>query len=143
INTLPLRVDLGEHSVRNAVRATHARLSQLLAHEHAPLALAQRCSGVPVATPLFSVLFNYRHSAPHSAGVAEAWQGIRLLKAEEHTDYGLSMSVDDQADGFALKAVGPGAQRLCGYLQTAVEQLVQALEQHADIAISHLPILLA
>ena len=141
INTLPLRVDLGEHSVRNAVRATHARLSQLLAHEHAPLALAQRCSGVPVATPLFSVLFNYRHSAPHSAGVAEAWQGIRLLKAEEHTDYGLSMSVDDQADGFALKAVGPGAQRLCGYLHTAVEQLVQALEQHTDIAISHLPIL--
>ncbi|MGA9700403.1 amino acid adenylation domain-containing protein, partial [Pseudomonas sp.] len=141
INTLPLRVDLGQHSVRNAVRATHVRLSQLLAHEHAPLALAQRCSAVPVATPLFSVLFNYRHSAPHSAGVAEAWQGIQLLKAEEHTDYGLSMSVDDQADGFALKAVGRGAQRLCGYLHTAVEQLVQALEQHADIAISHLPIL--
>ncbi|QHF44605.1 non-ribosomal peptide synthetase [Pseudomonas sp. S35] len=141
INTLPLRVDLGEHSARNAARATHARLSQLLSHEHAPLALAQRCSGVPVATPLFSVLFNYRHSAPQAGGVAEAWQGIALLKAEEHSNYGLSMSVDDLGDGFTLKASGQGARRLCDYLNVALGQLVQALEQGSDIAISRLPIL--
>ncbi len=141
INTLPLRIDLGEHSVREAVVATHARLTQLLGHEHASLALAQRCSGVPAATPLFSVLFNYRHSAPQSAGVAEAWQGIELLKAEEHSNYGVSMSVDDLGDGFALKATGQGARRLCDYLQIAIEQLVQALEHHPEVAVSHLPIL--
>ncbi|NVZ71929.1 non-ribosomal peptide synthetase [Pseudomonas costantinii] len=141
INTLPLRVDLGEHSVRTALRATHARLTQLLSHEHAPLALAQRCSGVPVTTPLFSVLFNYRHSAPQAGGVAEAWQGIQLLKAEEHTNFGLSLSVDDLGEGFSLKALGPGAQRLCDYLHIALEQVVQALEQNTDIAISRLPIL--
>ncbi|MZP71945.1 condensation domain-containing protein, partial [Escherichia coli] len=45
INTLPLRVDLGQHSVRDALRATHTRLTHLLSHEQAPLALAQRCSG--------------------------------------------------------------------------------------------------
>ena len=141
INTLPLRVDLGEHSVRHAARATHARLSQLLSHEHAPLALAQRCSGVPVTTPLFSVLFNYRHSAAQAGAVAEAWQGIELLKAEEHSNYGLSMSVDDLGDGFTLKASGQGARRLCEYLNVALEQLVQALEQGSDVAISRLPIL--
>ncbi len=141
INTLPLRVDVGEHSVRTALRATHARLSQLLSHEHAPLALAQRCSGVPVGTPLFNVLFNYRHSAPPVGGVAEAWQGIQLLKAEEQSNYALSVSVDDRGDHFSLHAMGQGAERLCGYLQVALEQLVQALEQHAEIAIGHLPIL--
>ncbi|WP_106804286.1 non-ribosomal peptide synthetase [Pseudomonas sp. S5D5] len=141
INTLPLRVDLGEQSVRTAVQATHVRLTQLLSHEHAPLALAQRCSAVPASTPLFSVLFNYRHSAPRGASVAEAWQGIQLLKAEESSNYGLSMSVDDLGDGFGLKAVGPGARRLCDYLQIAVEQVVQALEGSAEIAIGRLPIL--
>ncbi|MBS7842014.1 amino acid adenylation domain-containing protein [Pseudomonas fluorescens] len=141
INTLPLRVDLGEQSVRTAVQATHMRLTELLSHEHASLALAQRCSAVPVSTPLFSVLFNYRHSAPRGAGVAEAWQGIQLLKAEESSNYGLSMSVDDLGDGFGMKAVGPGAGRLCDYLQIAVEQVVQALEGAAEIAIGRLPIL--
>ncbi|MCG1055178.1 hypothetical protein KQH49_09595, partial [Mycetohabitans sp. B5] len=53
INTLPLRVDL-DGSVETAVHATHARLAVLLEHEHASLALAQRCSGVPAGTPLFS-----------------------------------------------------------------------------------------
>ncbi|MGY4641869.1 amino acid adenylation domain-containing protein [Pseudomonas sp. TE24901] len=141
INTLPLRVDLGERPVREALRATHARLTQLLSHEHAPLALAQRCSGVPVGTPLFSVLFNYRHSAPQAGGVAEAWQGIQVLKAEEYTNYGLSLSVDDLGAGFSLKATGQGARRLCEYLQVALEQVVQALEQRSEIAIGRLPVL--
>ncbi|MFL1563961.1 amino acid adenylation domain-containing protein [Pseudomonas sp. O64] len=143
INTLPFRVDLGEHSVRTALRATHARLTQLLSHEHAPLAVAQRCSAVPVATPLFSVLFNYRHSAPQTAGVAEAWQGIELLKAQEQTNYGLSVSVDDLGEGFSLEAMGQGARRLCDYLHAALEQVVEALEHNREIAISRLPILAA
>ncbi|WP_103734594.1 non-ribosomal peptide synthetase [Pseudomonas sp. GZJR-8] len=141
INTLPLRVDLGEHSVLTALRTTHGRLTQLLGHEHAPLALAQRCSGVPVATPLFSVLFNYRHSAPQAGGVAEAWQGIELFKAEEHTHYGVAVSVDDLGEGFSLTVMGQGARRLCNYLEIALAQVVQALEGHRDIAINRLPIL--
>ncbi|MEO8490631.1 amino acid adenylation domain-containing protein [Pseudomonas sp.] len=141
INTLPLRVDLGEHSVRTALRATHARLTRLLSHEHAPLALAQRCSAVPLATPLFSVLFNYRHSAPQAGGVAEAWHGIQLLKAEEQTNYALSLSVDDLGEGFSLKALGPGARRVCDYVNRTLEKLVEALEYNTDIAISRLPIL--
>ena len=141
INTLPLRVDLGERSVLTALRATHGRLTQLLSHEHAPLALAQRCSGVPVATPLFSVLFNYRHSAAQAGGVAAAWQGIELLKAEEHTHYGVAVSVDDLGEGFSLTVMGQGARRLCAYLEIALTQVVQALEGNRDIAIRRLPIL--
>ncbi|NWD92746.1 condensation domain-containing protein, partial [Pseudomonas sp. K5002] len=34
INTLPLRVDVGAEDVRTGVKATHARLTTLLRHEH-------------------------------------------------------------------------------------------------------------
>ncbi|MBI6912292.1 condensation domain-containing protein, partial [Pseudomonas palleroniana] len=46
INTLPLRVRLKDESLTAAVKNTHVALSQLMAHEHASLTLAQRCSGV-------------------------------------------------------------------------------------------------
>ncbi|WP_152537012.1 condensation domain-containing protein, partial [Pseudomonas syringae] len=46
INTLPLRVDVGAITVVEGLKATHERLTALLGHEHAPLVLAQRCSGV-------------------------------------------------------------------------------------------------
>src|SRR5450830_434996 len=133
INTLPLRVDLGEREVREGVKATHARLTALLGHEHASLALAQRCSGVVAPAPLFSALLNYRHS---SAVVTEqgqsAWQGMQALAGEERTNYPLTVNVDDLGDGFyftTLVAATIGAQRVCGYLQTALDGLVQALEQ--------------
>ncbi|WP_235204863.1 condensation domain-containing protein, partial [Pseudomonas syringae] len=46
INTLPMRIDVGHQGAQASVQATHAQLSALLEHEHASLALAQRCSGV-------------------------------------------------------------------------------------------------
>ncbi|HET7862941.1 MAG TPA: amino acid adenylation domain-containing protein, partial [Burkholderiaceae bacterium] len=62
INTLPIRITLTARSVLQALRETQADLSELLAHEHAALALAQRCSGLAADTPLFTSLLNYRHS---------------------------------------------------------------------------------
>jgi len=47
INTLPVRIHAGEQSVEASVRQTHTQLAELLRHEHASLALAQRCSAVP------------------------------------------------------------------------------------------------
>ena len=63
INTLPVRIEVGDEGAQDSVRHTHALLGQLMRHEHAPLALAQRCSAVAAPTPLFSALLNYRHSA--------------------------------------------------------------------------------
>jgi non-ribosomal peptide synthetase component F len=135
INTLPVRVRLGEAGAQAAVRRVHATLSELVTHEHASLALAQRCSGVPAPLPLFSALLNYRHTAAGPelmTQAAEAWAGIEELGSEERTNYPLTLSVDDFGEGFALsvQAVsGLDAAALCGYVHRALESLVQALEQ--------------
>ena len=146
INTLPLRVDLGATPVREGARATHARLSALLGHEHASLALAQRCSGVAAPSPLFSSMLNYRHSADaaQQQKLRQAWQGIETLSSEERTNYPLNLGVDDLGSGFVLTAMTPasiGSQRICDYMQTALEQLADALEQAPDQPLNRLPIL--
>ncbi|QOQ77658.1 amino acid adenylation domain-containing protein [Pseudomonas poae] len=145
INTLPLRVDVGEQGVRAGVKATHERLTTLLNHEHASLALAQRCSGVAAPTPLFSAMLNYRHSAATDmAAVIDVAEGIQVLGAEERTNYPLTVNVDDLGEDFALTVMvdaSIGAQRVAGYLQTALHSLADALEQRPDQPLSGLTIL--
>ena len=99
MNTLPVRIRVGEEGAEASVRRTHGQLAELLVHEHASLALAQRCSGVAASLPLFSALLNYRHSAGGGQQRQEerkqAWEGIRGLYGEERTNYPFTLSVDD------------------------------------------------
>ncbi|AZE90089.1 non-ribosomal peptide synthetase [Pseudomonas orientalis] len=127
INTLPLRVRLAGQSVMDALVDTHQQLSALLVHEQASLALAQRCSSV---APLFNSLLNYRHTSAEPA--LDLVPGIALLSSEDILSYPLMLTVDDIASGFRLKAKAPrtvGAERVLGYLDTALNALVEALEQ--------------
>ena len=63
INTLPVRIRIGEEGVEASVAKRSLRCwPDLMRHEHASLALAQRCSAVPAPAPLFSSLLNYRHN---------------------------------------------------------------------------------
>jgi amino acid adenylation domain-containing protein len=135
INTLPLRLTLGRSSLEAAVHHTHARLADLMRHEHASLPLAQRCSAVPAPAPLFSALINYRHSAAsardRSPESEAAWSGIAVLAREERTNYPLTLSVDDLGTGFALSALVDAAiepQLVCALMHTALAQLVAGLE---------------
>ncbi|SMQ23000.1 arthrofactin-type cyclic lipopeptide synthetase B [Pseudomonas helmanticensis] len=145
INTLPLRVDLAE-GVRAGVKTAHARLTALLGHEHASLALAQRCTAMAGSAPLFSALLNYRHSAAaqqprDGQGI---WQGVRMLGGEERSNYPLTLSVDDLGEAFALNVLAVaeiGAQRICRYMHTALEHLVTALEQAPQRPLNRLPVL--
>jgi non-ribosomal peptide synthetase component F len=119
INTLPIRIRLGGDSVAGVVHRTHALFTRLLRHEHAPLALAQRASGVAAPAPLFTALFNYRHSDedPLASGGADRWPGMRLLGATEVTSYPFGLSVDDQGEGFELTALVQrpiDPRRICG-----------------------------
>ena len=143
INTLPARLSVGAQPVREAVRETHARLMALIKHEHASLALAQRCSGVQAPMPLFSTLLNYRHDTPLETSQA-AWDGIDILSMEERTNYPLTLSVDDFGEEFRLvvQAVEEiNAKRVCGYMREALVSLVTALEQTPNQAVHHLSVL--
>ncbi|MEI1287308.1 condensation domain-containing protein, partial [Rhizobium aouanii] len=147
MNTLPVRLDLDGTGVAASVRSTHARLAELLAHEHASLALAQRCSGVAAPAPLFSALLNYRHNTPAAmAGSTtdDGLSGVEWLGGEERTNYPLSLSVEDfgEALGLTAQVVEPvSADRVCGYMQRALEQLAEALERAPNTPVRELDIL--
>jgi amino acid adenylation domain-containing protein len=132
MNTLPVRVDTAAADVAGAVSAMRSQLAGLLAHEHAPLVLAQQASGLPPQAPLFTALFNYRHSQPrrhHDDPPASS--GIEQMSAREHTNYPLAVSVDDTGTGFAVTAhvVAPASAALvCALLHTALGNLAAALE---------------
>ncbi|WP_277961740.1 non-ribosomal peptide synthetase [Pseudomonas sp. RIT-To-2] len=146
INTLPLRVDLAGVGVRDAAQATHQCLAALLAHEHASLAQAQRCSGVPAPLPLFSAILNYRHAAAQARQDARegAWEGLQILPSEKHSNYPLSLNVDDLGDALRLNVMVPGdigAQRICDYVGHVLHGLADALEGHPDQPLLHVPVL--
>ncbi|XP_055309097.1 uncharacterized protein LOC129572986, partial [Sitodiplosis mosellana] len=137
INTLPIRIDIDESSIETAVRHTHARLSALLAHEHAPLVLAQGCSAVPAGVPLFSALLNYRHNKKTDL-VFASLPGVTFLGGEERTEYPLNLSVEDDGDslGLTTQVISPmSAARTCAYMQQSLESMADALTQ-----MSHQPV---
>jgi amino acid adenylation domain-containing protein len=135
INTLPVRLRVGSADVEAGVRRMQRLLADLMRHENASLALAQRCSRVVAPTPLFSALLNYRHSSaveePKTDAGRQAWAGLERVSFEERTNYPMALSVDDLGDGFRLTAqvhASVGADRVCAMMHTALERLVDALE---------------
>ncbi|WP_159064289.1 non-ribosomal peptide synthetase, partial [Streptomyces canus] len=147
INTLPVRLRVDGGTAREAVSGMRSLIAELLEHEHAPLAVAQQASGVPGDTPLFTSLFNYRHNAnadkrpaaddEQTAGLT----GVRTVFAQEHTNYPLTVSVDDNGEGFGLvvDAVAPvDPEDVAVLLHTTVGNLVAALEQALDGGVDQL-----
>ena len=133
INTLPLRLSLASQTVVAVLRETHERLGQLLRHECASLLSIRRFSSLAHGTPLFSSLFNYRHGVGRvsmSEGT-ELLPGVQLVRAEERTNYPITVCVDDLGERFEIEALTDrriDPRRLAEYLCTAVNELVVALE---------------
>ena len=131
INTLPARVRTGQVGVADAVRQVQRQLAELLVHEHAPLALAQRASAVAGNVPLFTSLLNYRHSPTANPGTQTALPGVDLLYTRERSNYPLAVAIDDTGTGFRLTvraATGIDPQIVCALLRTATSNLLTALE---------------
>ncbi len=134
INTLPIRLAVGEEGVESGVFRTHNLLGALLRHEHASLALAQRCSAVAPPIPLFSSLLNYRYSRKMkqlSPEQVKAWDGIDVLFSYERTNYPCVVSVDDVGEGFFLtiridEPIDP--LEVSERMVVVLEELVHALE---------------
>src|SRR5262249_37542298 len=129
INTLPVRIQIGNEGAEESLRKTHRQLAELLEYEYASLALAQRCSRVVAPKPLFSALLNYRHSARARQSRVRACQGVKVLYGDERTNYPIYLSVDDLGEGFKLTAQVQASidpNRVCDYMSTALESLVGA-----------------
>jgi amino acid adenylation domain-containing protein len=145
MNTLPVRVRDAETTVVDALDALRSQLAALLAHEHAPLLLAQLTSGVPDGLPLFTTLLNYRHSrrAPRIPDVRT--QGdVTIVGSEERSNYPLDVSVDDWGTGLgvtvnAAAPADPG--QLCALVCTCLDGLVTALETAPGTPLRAIPVL--
>ncbi|WP_261228360.1 AMP-binding protein, partial [Xanthomonas translucens] len=135
-----------------AVRHTQLCLARLLHHEHAPLALAQRCSAVDPTLPLLNAMLNYRYAGgsnvlddevhPHHDALRE----VQQLGGQERTHYPLAVSVDDRiADGgFSLDVQCVeqiGSERVAAMLLQTVQALVHALEHAPETALHALDLL--
>jgi amino acid adenylation domain-containing protein len=131
INTLPLRVRLQDITVEQLVTQTQQELVELLDHEQASLAVAQRCSGIAGSRPLFSTMLNYLHGTLH-AEIEQPASGVQVLSSLEWTNYPIMLAVADRGEEFVLTAqtdrrIDP--QRMTGYLHAAMQSLVESLEE--------------
>lgn len=134
INTLPIRIDLGDVSIRELLAQVHSVLNNLLHYELTPLSLAQKCSPLGASTPLFSGMLNYRHpvQVAQASAVLRNLAGTDILSYEERTNYPFDLSVDNlDQDGFCLdlqvdKSIG--VSRVLGYIQQVITSMLEALE---------------
>ncbi|MBP2858981.1 amino acid adenylation domain-containing protein [Dickeya oryzae] len=145
INTLPLRIDVGDVSVVDAVRQTHQRLTALIKHEHTTLSLAQQGSGIVAPTPMFSTVFNYRRNRPTDVDVLGGieFDGVAWHGFDERTNYPISVSVDDADTGFdiGIQVVESlSGERIWGYFQQSMLSLVTALEAASAAASAATPL---
>ncbi|WP_131396999.1 non-ribosomal peptide synthetase, partial [Dickeya fangzhongdai] len=148
LNTLPLRLSLGQVSVEQALRQTHDSLAGLLNFEHASLADVQQCSGVDAQSPLFTSLLNYRYdggSQQLDTSGRVGINGMNILFSQERTNYPVNISVNDHRGvGFSLDVQVDqriGAKRAGQMMLVALTELADALEQTPERPVPALNIL--
>ncbi|MFD5799105.1 amino acid adenylation domain-containing protein, partial [Streptomyces diastatochromogenes] len=142
MNTLPVRLRTGELGALEAVSVMRGQLAELLEHEHASLAVAQRASGVPGNSPLFTSFFNYRHSQTARSTETDRTDvpegtagGIRMVYEHDRTNYPLSVAVTDDGDTLdvTIDAIAPIVPHAVSELMhVAVANLAAALEAALD-----------
>jgi len=145
INTLPMRLNTAAASVAQLLQHTQALLVASLAHDHAPLALAQRCSGLPAGVPLFTSVLNVRHQQQADAlDGGELAPGMHVLVAQERSNYPVVVSVDAIEGRHHLRAqvaAGASPERCLALFSSALDAVRRALAQGLDAPAISLQIL--
>jgi len=145
VNTLPIRIAIGEEGVEASLLHTHALLEKLQLHGHASLALAQHVSAVSAPTPLFSAVLDYPSlGQDHSTRTLPTRADVQSACEDERTIYPLILRVDDLVEGFRLTAhvsASIGPTRICGFMHTTLTSLVDALETTPSVQIQTLAVL--
>ncbi|HEY7406567.1 MAG TPA: amino acid adenylation domain-containing protein, partial [Candidatus Angelobacter sp.] len=146
INTLPVRIRIGNEGVAASVRKTHQLLTELFRYEHASLALVQRCSSVQAPAPLFTSLLNYRHVREEAASTetAQKMANLDFIESGGRTNYPFGVYINDLGQDLSIEVqVEPSIapQRVCALMHTALESLVKALEDAPESPVETLPVL--
>ncbi|MGW3659590.1 amino acid adenylation domain-containing protein [Streptomyces sp. NPDC005151] len=134
LNTLPLRVGVDGHGVAGALAGLRRQLAELLGHEHAPLALAQKASAVPGGSPLFTSILNFQHGGMITES-GTGLDGVRVLFAQERTNYPVTLIIRDVGSEFAMSVAAPASadpDRILALLHTCLDNLVTALADAPD-----------
>ncbi|SFD72769.1 non-ribosomal peptide synthetase [Pseudoalteromonas denitrificans] len=140
INTLPIRVTLGNADVKQIIKDVNEALSSLIPYEQVSLAQAQRCSGVNGQVPLFNSMLNYRHSVEQT----DADSKFNLIGLKERTNYPFTLGVNDFGKSFSLDFQVDehiDITRISDYMQTALSVLLAELELNSTTPISKLSVL--
>ncbi|MCF2907163.1 amino acid adenylation domain-containing protein [Pseudoalteromonas sp. DL2-H2.2] len=146
INTLPLRVTLGQQSAEAALGEVNEALQALLPYEQVSLAEAQSHSGLSGNTPLFSAILNYRHTAHDASAEAGGESTARLLSTRERTNYPFDLSVNDLGEqapftlDFQIEQ-SVEASRIAALMDTALNALVAALTTNSSQPVATLAVL--
>ncbi|HJW54397.1 MAG TPA: amino acid adenylation domain-containing protein, partial [Burkholderiaceae bacterium] len=141
-NVLPVRVVIAERGISECARHVEDLLARLKLHADAPPEVVRRCSSIPVSMPLFTAVLDCRRVAEgrpdaslEMAAQYEAGQDqchpLRLFVAIER--HAITMVARIAMDG--------AAERLCAYMQIALEQLAHALEQAPDMPLCRISVL--
>ncbi|MBJ6369865.1 non-ribosomal peptide synthetase, partial [Snuella sedimenti] len=144
INTLPIFLKL-EGSVKDYLYDVKLVLEELLPYEQTPLSSIHDWSGVSNEVPLFSALFNYRHSDHVSEATNEDSMGLGISNIEyyERTNYPFNISVDDFGDDFKLTVQVDRAiesDRILAYMEQALVGLIDGVKA-IDIKVENVNIL--
>ncbi|WP_075342809.1 non-ribosomal peptide synthetase [Tenacibaculum agarivorans] len=146
INTLPFLITL-EGSVSEYIKKVDNTLRELLPYEHTPLSSIQNWSSVPNDMPLFSALFNFRHSSVETEveGKEESIDlGVTVISDYERTNYPFTMSVDDYGADFGLTtkvhhSIEP--RRIIEYMIITLETLLENVATDKEVSIASLNII--
>jgi non-ribosomal peptide synthetase component F len=88
-------------------------------------------------------MLNYRHNV-ESSDETSFYPGIVRLDSDERDNYPLSLSVEDYGSslGLTVGAVQPvNPDRICGYMQQALQSLADALEYSPDTNVQTLEVI--
>src|SRR5262249_7711120 len=147
LNTRPVPLRFRSVTTRELISRTQQELLGCMQHEHVSLAVAQRCSGISSALPLFTSLLNFRYAdSDPEVDWANTAAGTRVLDSRVWTNYPITISVDDQGEDFRVTAqvdCRVDAGSMLDYVVTALRSIVTGLEQEPSGPALRLPILSA